>query len=222
MQHPLYSNGRRKEHHYFDTHLAHVDIQKWMNQFEDASGNVFGDISPSYILFPQIIPSIERIPNVHIIVLLREPSARAISHAGQKTPPNFGAASFDDLVTPFLPPNPLPSLRTLTEWRSSPASVILRGLYANLLEPWLRSQLPIIVLKSEDFFAKSKATLIQICDFIGLTGCEKLEMKHANSKVKRAGYVSEMTKKRLREFYEPHNQRLYALLKRHDIRFTPW
>jgi hypothetical protein len=71
-----------------------------------------------------------------------------------------------------------------------------------------------LVLKSEDFFENPKQTLKVVLEFLGLPEWEPEPSKLENKR--NAGrYVDDMnpeTRKRLEEYFEPHNRRLYDFL----------
>ena len=68
-----------------------------------------------------------------------------------------------------------------------------------------------LVLKSEGFFADPRGTLKPVLDFLDLPAWEP-EASDLGEKRNEGSYQKEMdpdTRRRLAEFYEPHNQRLY-------------
>jgi len=87
-----------------------------------------------------------------------------------------------------------------------------RGIYVDQLLRWRRffSDEQMLVLKSEDFFQSPQESLKLARDFLGLTYWEPEIEPHKA----RYGYepMNPATRKRLEDFFEPHNRRLYEHL----------
>ena len=63
-------------------HAKHTHIDDYRKQFEDASTeSAIGEASPMYLYFPQAAERIHHyIPEARLIVILRQPAARAFSN----------------------------------------------------------------------------------------------------------------------------------------------
>lgn len=72
-----------KEVKYFSTYWKMCDINWYLECFKEGCDKKRGEVSPSYaILTDQMLRSIRRImPNLHIIILFRDPIERSWSHA---------------------------------------------------------------------------------------------------------------------------------------------
>ncbi len=104
------------------------------------------------------------------------------------------------------------------------SSYLSRGVYVDQLERWAehfdREQM--LVLKSEDFFADPVRTLEVVLDFLDLPEWEpepsEPRGKNSDERKKFKGkYKQEMnpeTRRKLEEYFEPHNRRLYGYLGR--------
>jgi hypothetical protein len=85
-----------------------------------------------------------------------------------------------------------------------------RGIYVDQLLHWRKcfSKDQILVLKSEDFFERTLETLNVVLEFLDLPNWEP----EASEKRNKGKYDAEMdpaTRRRLDEYFEPHNERLY-------------
>ena len=72
-----------------------------------------------------------------------------------------------------------------------------------------------LVLKSEDFFERPADTLKLVLDFLNLPEWEPRAREVNLNKRNRGGYEQNMnpaTRRRLEEYFEPHNRRLYEYL----------
>lgn len=98
-----------------------------------------------------------------------------------------------------------------------PRAYVSRGIYVDQLQRWSKffSDEQMLVLKSEDFFERELDTLKLVLDFLDLPDWEPKPQPEA-SKVRNKGlYKQEMdqaTRRRLEEYFEPHNHRLYEYL----------
>jgi hypothetical protein len=99
----------KKEIHFFDRHYE-KGIDWYQRIFEERSEKAIGEATPAYLYFPHI-PSLihKHMPNVRLIVSLRNPVERAYSHywnlifRARKDQQHYGM-SFEDMikVTPRL------------------------------------------------------------------------------------------------------------------------
>src|SRR3712207_2152440 len=95
-------------------------------------------------------------------------------------------------------------------------SYLSRGVYVDQLLRWSeffpREQM--LVLKSEDFFDQPKQSLKEVLGFLELPEWEPGE-EEIGGKRNEGRYEQEMdpsTRRRLEEYFEPHNRRLYDFL----------
>ncbi len=71
-----------------------------------------------------------------------------------------------------------------------------------------------LALMSEDFFESPEVILKLVLNFLGLPGCEPAPSERSNKR-NFGRYRKEMipsTRRRLEEYFEPHNRRLYEPL----------
>lgn len=90
------------------------------------------------------------------------------------------------------------------------------GVYVDQLVRWSSffSEEQMLVLKSENFSRRPQDTLKLVLEFLDLPEWEP-KVNELNKKRHEGGYEQEMhpaTRRRLEEYFEPHNSRLYALL----------
>jgi hypothetical protein len=90
-----------KEVRYFSSYFKALDLGWYLGHFAPGAGRVKGEASPSYALLPvERIRLIRRImPELKLIFLLRDPVARAWSHA--KHTYRFGEANFASCSLPL-------------------------------------------------------------------------------------------------------------------------
>lgn len=219
-QHPQVRLALSKEPHYFDLHYG-WGLNWYRVEFPArAPGVISGEASPYYIFHP-LAPSRARqtVPDARIIVLLREPVSRAYSHyhhmlrRGEETLPfeEAIAAEADRLKgeTERIRQNP--------EYFSPNHmyySYLGRGHYAEQIEAW-REHFPpeqMLILSSEDFFARPGDIFAETVSFLGLA---PRPLRYA-PQMNKGSYppMNPATRQRLREYFHPHNLRLYELVGR--------
>ena len=181
---------------------------------------ITGEASPYYLYHPQIAGRIAAtLPDVKLIVLLRNPADRAYSHYQLTVRSDREPLSFQEAIR-----KQDQRLRRSRErangddpYRSRAYrlySYVDRGIYVDQLRAYdaFLAKQQMLVLKSEDLFEKTQETYDVVLRFLGLSPWKlrSIEPRHAGSysREKPPGYDE------LREFYAPHNQRLYEYLGR--------
>ena len=176
-QHPQISMPGVKEVHFFD--LNYDKGVSWYKQFfrrkVSFGRRISGEASPYYLFHPLVPERVSRhVPQVKLIVLLRNPVDRAYSHFRHEIKHNTeNLSSFEEAIKQeaerVLPAEEL--LIAGKVQRSSDHqcySYIGRGMYARQVEHWLkyflRSQM--LFVKSEDFFSNPKEELAAIYRFL--------------------------------------------------------
>jgi hypothetical protein len=211
----LYANGGRWYRAHFPTHPA----MRWHAARHGGQALTF-EATPDYLIYPETAHRISRdLPGVKLIALLRDPVERAYSHFWmnvrlQRERHAFGKAikreaSRLEGEREKLSGDPNYRSRKLRRY-----SYALRGIYVDSLkayDPFLRSG-RLLVIKSEDLFARTQETFDEILRFVGLEPWQLRSTASANSfpydKSQPPGYNE------LRDFFKPHNQRLYEYLGR--------
>jgi hypothetical protein len=148
-----------KEVDYFSYH--HQRGPQWYEQRFDAiaqgtlCGEMCGEISPSYMHTPDVVTRVaEYNPDMRIILIARDPIARAISN--HKHELRIGNIQGDDMSFEF-------GLRNNEDY-------IEQGLYAKHLENW-QSRFPVeqfLVLKFDDVVTDPAKALAVVCEFLGV------------------------------------------------------
>ena len=212
-QHPYVDPAAKKELHYFDGFFDEgIDWyrrcfapQKW----KDGRRTITGEATP----YLQKLSVAERmakvIPQAQLIVLLRNPVDRAYSDYQQTVRLFAETKTFEEAIT------------TEERWRDGRAvggDYVERGIYVDQLLHWTKffSRDQILVLKSEDFFERTSDTLDVVLKFLRLSPTRSPELQSLLRKKRNKGEyqqgMSLVTRRRLEEYFEPHNRRLYEYL----------
>jgi hypothetical protein len=133
------------------------------------------EATPDYLLEPRAVDNLKRLlPDARIVVLLREPGERALSHYHHNVRLGHESETFsralqleDERIAPDiaeLAENP--DSRAVAFRRFSYAT---RGMYADQLERWLEAfpRDRVKILESEVFFDDPDRVLAEILEFVG-------------------------------------------------------
>ncbi len=221
--------------HYFDTsyhqslswYLAHFASQTERDSHEQKTGHraIVGEASPYYMYHPAGAERMAKaIPDTKLIVLLRNPVKRAISHHQHMVWEGF--ESVEDLDEALdLESERLAGIEqrlladpTLVSRPHQHFSYIARGHYVQQLEKLFAhfDRKNVLVMATETMISDSEASLSAIQRFIGLEPDPSIQLEKRNASSKFEPRPE--TLQRLGEEYAESNQKLASLM---DIEI-PW
>jgi sulfotransferase family protein len=229
IRHPKVKGALRKEVHFFDLNYA-KGIAWYQTFFPVCIGAtrdfLTGEASPYYLFHP-LAPSrvAEMLPDVKLIVQLRNPVDRAYSHYQHGTKRGIERVSFEDALAreERVMENELRQMQTSEHYKSTVHrhySYVSRGIYVDQLRRWVE-KVPrerFLVLKSEDLFEQPDQTFRQVLDFLGLPAWSPPRFLHYNASTYRSK-MSATTWTRLHTFFSPYNAQLSDLL---GMEFSEW
>lgn len=209
--HPCVHVPAVKELHFFD-HRPHGELSDYLRAFPDRPDGVLSGEATPYYLFHPLVPDRVRsaLPDVRLIVMLRDPVERAISHHNHETVLGFESL---DLRTALASEGTRLTgaedrLRNLGRcFAHQHYSYVSRGLYLQQLERWwqLVDRSRMYVCLSEQLFADPLGGLARICDFLGLEPHVPASLRPRNVKPRRAPPADVVAALRER-FTEPNRQ----------------
>jgi len=194
-----------------------------------------GEATPSYLIDPHVPKRIsEMLPGIKLIVLLRNPIERALSHyhhnvffgieklpfdqAIKKEPERINK-SFEELKNKKIIDNEnftsyFLRLMTFKTKNYFKFSYLKSGQYHDHLKNWLETfkENQIMIIKSEDFFDDTRNIFKQVQNFLDLPYFD-LEQYLPHWEIKHPS-MNENLRKSLREYFEPYNLKLYNYLNR--------
>lgn len=230
LEHPAIGGYPYKEVLYFDLrygrgpgwYQGHFPLASfgWRVRRELALEPRIGEASPNYFFHPGVAERIRRYdPDVKIIVLMRDPVARAYSHYQHSRRRRFETLDFEaslDAEEGRLAPEAARLGRDPFH-RSAPLlnySYLARGRYAESLERWGRVFPPeqMHVICSEDLFATPAPVVREALEFLGVPdgGVASFDPRGQRT----YDDVEPATRERLAEYFKASNERLYEMLGR--------
>ena len=229
-KHTAITSGVRKEIHYFSVghnlgemwYRAHFPTNLSKRRFYQKTGQklLSGEASADYYFYPTVPSRMKNVlPNVKLIMILRNPVDRAYSHYHHMLKKKWETLSFEKAIEMeeercagerekiIKDPHFIPK-----HFRAH--AYLVQGIYADQLEDWFKhySKRQFLILTTEDFRKNPQQTLNQVFDFLELPPFHVENLKDRN-----VGNYKEMnkdTRKFLIEYFKPHNERLYKLLQR--------
>ena len=206
-KHPHVAPAAFKELHYFD--LLFEEGTEWYRQcfppprWKEGRRVITGEATPRYLADPLVPERMARVvPAARLVVLLRNPVDRMYSAYHQRVRNNQAARTFEEHVEACFDDPQQESLA--------------RNIYVDHLLRWSRffGDGQMLVLKSEDFFERPESALKPTLEFLGLPDWVP-EASERGDKLNKGRYEQRMdpaTRRRLEDYFEPHNRRLYDYL----------
>jgi tetratricopeptide (TPR) repeat protein len=182
----------------------------------EAHNFLTGEATPTYLTHP-LAP--ERLygclPNMKLIVILRNPSDRAFSHYQMLVRRGTERRSFEiaiDSELKLLADATETSLADSSYWKD--CHYIYKSLYFYHLKQWMnifpREQF--LILQSEEFYANPAIALKQVFEFLGVSDFQLRDYPKYNGANYQPG--DDVLHRRLREYFQPHNRKLAEFLNR--------
>lgn len=183
------------------------------------NGKITGEATPYYLFHPMVPQRMYNVlPNAKLIILLRNPVDRAFSHYKHEVRRGNESLSFEEALKKeeVRLDGELKKIRENKEYQSinhQSHSYLSRGIYINQIKRWFNffSGNQILILKSEDLFNNPSETYKRVLGFLGLRKFDLPDFKNFNYDPKKES-MNPDTRKRLIEFFKPHNRRLYEYL----------
>ncbi|MDQ6660637.1 MAG: sulfotransferase domain-containing protein [Chloroflexota bacterium] len=231
--HPSIKPAVNKDLHFFDRkynkglpwYQGHFPtrIERYYVQRIRKHSFLTGEASPSYMFHPYTPKRVaETLPHVKLIVMLRNPVSRAYSQYHHAVELGHETLSFEEAIETEQGRIGGEHQRILENEHYysedyKHRSYLSKGIYVDQLQTWMKlfPREQFLILKSEDFYADPSTVFKQVLTFLNVPETElrleKNEFKNYNNNV----YSSKMDpamRKRLIEYFKPHNARLYDFL----------
>lgn len=227
IKHPQIYPPVKKETRFFNSnfekgmswYLANFPIKKFMK-----SSQITGEGTPAYMDYSYVPERIKNFtPHAKFIVLLRNPTERAFSIYNKRIQKGIENLPFEDAVKSeleIIKKNHYDqtsldnsSFLDLIEGEN-PRLYLRRSIYAPKFKNWFQifsKPDQFIILENEELKKFPQETYNKAFKFLGL---EKFKIKKLASfnVQKNKPLMSVSTRKLLREYFKPHNERLYKII----------
>lgn len=228
VRHPFVASALEKEVHFFDNNFkkgiiwyrAHFSSFLHKYYFRQAHKRDFitGESTPYYLFHPHAPKRIfETIPQIKLLVLLRNPVDRAYSHYHHERRLGVETLSFKEAIekekqrlTGEL--EKIVKDENYYSFSHQHYSYLSRGIYLNQIKVWtnLFSKEQILILRSESFYDDPSAVYEKVIKFLDLPIWEFRDYRKYN--VGQYRNMAPALRKCLVDYFKPHNQRLYEYL----------
>ncbi|OCQ91431.1 sulfotransferase [Oscillatoriales cyanobacterium USR001] len=227
IQHPQIAPATHKEVHFFDLNFD-KGVEWYKSQFPNSTESdrlLTGEASPYYIFHPHVPHRVYNLfPQIKIILLLRNPIERAISHYYYYVKIGCENLSLENAIAaePQRLAGEIEKLianETYYSYNHQHHAYLSRGIYADQLLNWMKffPKEQILILKSEDLYTNPAATFNTALEFLNLPHhqLENYEKYNAGEYPS----ISQEIHQQLQAYFQPHNQRLAAIL---GTNFVNW
>lgn len=229
FRHPQVLPPRRKEIHFFDSpeyaygsdwYRAHfpIDPRLTLAHRRAPGGLLTGEASPYYLAYPHAPRRLYEVaPNAKLVVMLRNPVDRALSHYHHQIRHGREDLSFEDAIR-AEPERLAGELEKMLEdedyysYNYWAYSYVARGLYAAQLERWYEHfpKEQILVIRSEDFFRQTSSEMQKVTEHIGLQdfALPRYGKQNAGTYTR----LESSSREHISKYFEEANQRLTRVL----------
>lgn len=213
--HPSILPAIQKEVNFFNrNHIFQKGINWYLAHFPKIPQNlnlIVGEASPNYMYFPGAAKrAFKSLPEVKLIVILRNPIDRAISHYYMAARLGQEKRSLEEVLAAeveIIKNIPQPAFEAVN-FLQKPGGYVRCGLYVYFLKKWM-SVFPrerVLVLKSEEMYENPAATMEQVFAFLEVPNNQLSEYK--NYFYGSYSRQEEEMRSSLSALLQPHNQRL--------------
>ncbi len=236
IQHPsiaaaLTDNNKPVDDFHFFEYMTSNNVQWYKSHFpilfsksnKHKNSLITGEYTSTYMYHPDVPKRIfNLLPKIKLIVILRNPIDKAYSTYHQQLLFGECITSFEETINaefrrmnlnkdfPELNSNN-PSFENYVAY-----NIIRHGIYADYLETWLEifNREQILILNSDDLKKSKKETLNHVFNFLNVSNYDitPSDNKAVRVTIRKYPPINKDTRKKLIEFYKPHNQRLNTLL----------
>jgi len=220
--HPQICGAARKEIHYWslEYHRNPIWYYSHFPRGDRDARTVTGEASVTYFDCPEVPARLHAaIPEAKIIVMLRNPADRAVSHYHHmysKRSLSSPVGEFLRQELEFTQANPPETIAFPDYEKQIRNRVISRGLYLTFMQRWLAlfPRSSFCVIDSSEFFRRTPETLERVQRFIGVEPVPLDEYPAENVGSYRK--IPDSLREEMRDFFRPYNSELMSLL---DVEF---
>ena len=198
---------------HFPILLSNLDSKK--------NSSITGEFTSTYFYHPDVPQRIHQLlPNVKLILILRNPIDKVYSTYYQQFRYGEISTSFEETIES--------ELRRIEIMNKNPGfhsqnpnilnfvsqNILRHGIYADYFEKWFEffNKEQILILDGDELKSDTKNSLKNVFNFLNIE--DHVIENLSQISVRKYPTMNETTRKKLIDFYKPHNDRLNKLLKR--------
>lgn len=228
-KHPQVHMTRPKELHYFDRPPNQPGGTKWAGKIPDDAAYealfakagpahlAIGEASPTYCFVPLAIERIrEYDPGMRLVMIMRDPVARAISHIRQRAwKTDEEVSEWEELVADVDSESGLAG----RDWFERRRGYHARGRYHEQLDLVFASfpREQVLLMRLEDLAEAPEAEMKRVTDFLGADPFQDFDFRPFNAREYER--PNDDILEYLRQYYRPHNELLHA---KHGVSIEGW
>ncbi|MGL6137689.1 MAG: tetratricopeptide repeat protein [Planktothrix sp.] len=169
-----------------------------------------GEATPINFNSPEVAENLVKFfPNVKLILLLRNPIDRAVSHYYHWLSLKWELSSFEEAIQREI--DQLEDQKTNFWTRLHDPNFqgyLAKGLYIYFIEKWIKvfPREQFLILSSEEFYANPDQETTKVLNFLGLPEYHLLNYHQYNTRPYPP--ISESTRRLLNDYFQPYNQKL--------------
>lgn len=228
IQHPNIAPATGKEVYFFDKKYS-KGLNWYRSFFPFKSKTIFssnsiekkiltGEATPRYLYHPHSPKRIfKTLPNVKLIVLLRNPIDRAYSHYQMEVDHGHENLSFEEAIKKeesrvkheIELMNNDENYYSVEFYRKS---YLTRGIYVTQLKNWFKffPRNQFLIIKSEDFYSNTPHVYNTVLKFLELP---EFKLQHYKQfKMRQYSSMTNEIRKKLLDYFVPYNKELYKLI----------
>jgi len=226
IQHPNITAGKRKEAHFFSVNY-YRGLRWYKANFPTIFNKVFskilrkkfltGEATPDYLFHPLSPQRVKQIlPNVKILVIVRNPVDRAYSHYNyEKDSRNRETLTFEDALEKEEERLSGEKEKIIQDERYFSKNLMFfaylaRGIYVDQLKKWFKffPRKQFLILKTENLERNPLNVCNTVFQFLDLPPSETKNLEKSNVGEYQMKTMKESTRKFLVDYFRPHNERL--------------
>ncbi|HEY9865656.1 MAG TPA: tetratricopeptide repeat protein [Candidatus Obscuribacterales bacterium] len=174
-----------------------------------------GEATPINFNSPEVAENLVKFfPNVKLILLLRNPIDRAVSHYYHWLSLKWELSSFDEVIQREIDQLEDQTIDFWTKLNDSTfQGYLAKGLYIYFIEKWIKifPREQFLILSSEEFYANPDQGTIKVLNFLGLPEYHLSSYHQYNTRPYPP--ISESTRRLLNDYFQPYNQKLEDCLE---------
>jgi len=194
----------------------------WKKYSNFKKRNLTGEASPRYFISPRAPMRIASlIPDVKLIVILRNPVDRVYSHYQLRVAQGNESLSFDEVVDKAITEGEVEAENAFELMKEdsnyynpdySTKAYLAHSKYVDNIEYWMKyfPKNQFLILNSEEFDKSPNPVFDNVFNFLNLPNFTNLNYVKYNTR--KYDKMKSSTRKKLIEFFKPYNVRLYKLI----------